>query len=268
VQNLSILVAVHFEDNHSLVANGGGLYASGIVTLTKTSLISNTAFGDGGGMLAFGQANIYRTQFIGNVCGDQGGAAYVGSFLTVQQSTFVGNQGGRGGAIFHGTLTGVVENSLFARNTATTAGDQLFLNSSFTVALNHVTAVGVSGSGAGIHNLNSDVTLTNTIIAGHTVGLNNLNGSVSQDYNLFFGNGSDTQGAVSGGSHNVSGDPRFIDPAHDNYHLGLGSAALDVGSNSGPLVDYDGDVRPLGSGFDIGFDEAHPFAAYLPLVIR
>jgi len=221
-------------------------------------------------MLAFGQANIYGSQFIGNECSDQGSAAYVGSFLTVRQSAFVVNQGGRGGALFHNALTGNLENSLFARNTATTAGDQMFLNSSSVVALNHVTAVGVESSGTGFHIVNSDVALTNTIIASHTIGLNNLNGSISQDYNLFFNNGSDTQGAVSGGGHNVSGDHRFVDPANDNYHRDEGSAALDMGSDTGLLVDYDGDLRPLDDGFDNGFDEAN-FASstvYLPFVMR
>lgn len=258
VSTNSSLSGVHFERNQSLLANGGGLYASGVVTLIDTTLISNTAFGDGGGMLAFGQANVVRSQFINNQCADQGGAMYVGGFLTVRQSAFVGNRGGRGGAIFHNSLTGTLENSLFAENTATSAGDHLFLNSTFALTLNHITAVGTTGgSGTGIHNVNSDIVLTNTIIANHSVGLDNLSGSVNQDYNLFFGNGTDNQGVVSGGANNVAGDPHFIDPAQANYHLGAGSAAIDVGSNTGLLVDYDGESRPLDGGFDIGFDEAN-----------
>ena len=103
----------------------------------------------------------------------------------------------------------------------------------------------------------ADVTLTNTIIASHTIGINNLNGSVSQDYNLFYGNGTDVQGTNTGGVHNVTGDPRFIDPIHDNYHLGAGSAAIDTGADMGVDEDYDGEVRPLDGGFDIGFDESN-----------
>jgi predicted outer membrane repeat protein len=273
VNNLSVLRDVRFERNRSLSANGGGLYASGIVTLVNATLISNTAFGDGGGMLAFGQANVYGSRFIDNVCADQGGGMYVGSFLTVKQSVFVGNRGGRGGAIFHGALNGLLENSLLAENTATNAGDQLFLNSTYPVTLNYVTAVGTTGGmGTGIHVTNTPLLISNTIIASHTLGLNILNGSVTQDYNLFFGNGTDIQGTVFGGTHNATGDPRFVNPAAANYHLRHDSAAIDAGSDTGVLVDYDGDVRPRDNGFDIGFDEGSllppPQEVYLPLVTR
>lgn len=260
VYTYSSLWGTRFERNRSLFANGGGLYASGVVTLTETTLISNTAFGDGGGILAFGQANVYRSQFINNQCADQGGAMYVGSFLTVQQSAFVNNRGGRGGAIFHNALTGSLENTLFARNTATMAGAHLFLNGSYPVVLTHVTAVGAASGGTAVHNVNADVTLTNTVVASHTIGINNLNGSVSQDYNLFYGNGTDAQGTMTGGANNVTGDPRFIDPVHDNYHLGAGSAAIDVGADTAVTDDYDGEIRPLDNGFDIGFDESNYIA--------
>lgn len=269
----SVVRDVHFEHNRSLLANGGGLYASGIVTLVNASVISNTAFSDGGGMLAFGQAHVYNSRFIDNVCADQGGGMYVGSFLTLKQSVFVGNRGGRGGAIFHGALIGLLENSLLAENTATNAGDQLFLNSTYPVTLNYVTAVGTTGGmGTGIHVTNTPLLITNTIIASHTLGLNNLNGSVTQDYNLFFGNGTDIQGTASGGAHNATGDPRFINPAAANYHLRHDSVAIDAGSNTGLFVDYDGDERPRDNGFDIGFDEGSllppPKELYLPLVTR
>ncbi|MFO7680099.1 MAG: PKD domain-containing protein [Chloroflexota bacterium] len=153
-------------------------------------------------------------------------------------------------------FTGYVENTLFAGNTATLAGEHLFLNGSATVALRHVTAVGL-GSGTAIHVVNSSVSISNTLIASHTLGVNNLSGSVVQDYNLFFGNDTDTQGVVSGVDHNAGGNPRFIAPAQDNYHLGAGSAAIDTGVDAGILTDSDGEIRPLGAGFDIGFDEAN-----------
>lgn len=58
------------------------------------------------------------------------------------------------------------------------------------------------------------------------------------------------------------------DVAHDDYHLGLGSAATDAGVDVGVTRDFDGDLRPDGSGFDIGFDEQfrNPRFLYLPLI--
>jgi predicted outer membrane repeat protein len=258
VHTYSTIVNAWFENNRSLLANGGGLYASGVVTLTNSTFISNTAFGDGGAVLAFGQASVYGSHFINNQSSDQGGAMYVGSFLVIKQSTFIDNRGGRGGALFHGGYPTRFENSLFARNTATLAGAHLFLNGPASIDIVNVTMVGTgSGGGTGIHVVNSSVALTNTIIASHTIGIDNLNGSVSQDYNLFYGNGVDTQGVVTGGVHNISGSPGFIDLAQNNYHLGAGSAAIDAGTDTAVTEDYDGEIRPLDGGVDIGFDESN-----------
>jgi hypothetical protein len=73
---------------------------------------------------------------------------------------------------------------------------------------------------------------------------------------------------ILAGAHHPGGLARFVDPAHDNYHLGRHGAAIDQGVDLGVAVDYDGDVRPYGLGFDIGFDEAVPHFLYLPLVRR
>jgi len=66
------------------------------------------------------------------------------------------------------------------------------------------------------------------------------------------------------GSGAGAADPRLLDPAGDDYHLGRGSPCVDTGTNAGdPVVDHDidGDHRPLdgdGDGqaiTDIGADE-------------
>jgi hypothetical protein len=62
-------------------------------------------------------------------------------------------------------------------------------------------------------------------------------------------------GGVVGGAHSVAGDPAFRNPAQDNYHPANGSAAVDKGINAQVPLDIDGEPRPFGAGFDIGFDE-------------
>jgi hypothetical protein len=63
------------------------------------------------------------------------------------------------------------------------------------------------------------------------------------------------------------GNPRFVDVLMvtaladanllGDYHLTAGSAAIDAGTSIGaPGFDFDGDLRPLLGGFDIGADEA------------
>src|SRR5690606_14243859 len=93
---------------------------------------------------------------------------------------------------------------------------------------------------------------------GYPVGLSRLLGAggLSEDYNLFFNVAEPISGTVNSGGNSFTGDPDFADPAGRNYHLGPNSEALNAGTNAGLDTDYDGDPRPLDSGYDIGFDEA------------
>ncbi len=85
---------------------------------------------------------------------------------------------------------------------------------------------------------------------------------------MFFGNTISRAGTIAGGAHDVLGDPMFVDPAHDNYHLKAGSPAIDRGVAAGVSFDIDGDPRPFGAGYDIGCDEWVNYPIYLPLVVK
>lgn len=52
---------------------------------------------------------------------------------------------------------------------------------------------------------------------------------------------------------------RFVRPdsAPYDYHLLPGSSAIDLGSSSTVMTDFDGETRPFGAGPDIGADELH-----------
>jgi hypothetical protein len=65
-------------------------------------------------------------------------------------------------------------------------------------------------------------------------------------------------GTILTGTVNVWGDPAFLDPDGGDYHIGLGSAAVDAGIDAGVTVDIDGEPRPMGGGYDIGADEVSP----------
>jgi hypothetical protein len=77
-------------------------------------------------------------------------------------------------------------------------------------------------------------------------------------------------GEIYTGTVNVWGDPKFIDPDAGDYHLSLGSAAIDAGVDSNVLIDIDRQPRPAGDGFDIGADEfwLDWLWHYLPLLLR
>ncbi len=60
---------------------------------------------------------------------------------------------------------------------------------------------------------------------------------------------------MTGGANSVVGDPAFVNPAADDYRLTAASAAINRGADVGVYTDFEGDVRPQGGGFDIGYDE-------------
>lgn len=260
-----------FQGNQTLTGSGGGLYAQGAATLTDTLFLSNTSGSYGGGLYAFAAVTVTGNRFEGNQSplGLGGGLAANGS-LVVDDTHFLRNSALEGGGLHHGLFDGHIVNALFADNAAASAnGAALQLASPGVVSIVHTTiaAQAVSGSSA-IHVVSGTVALTNTAIVSHAVGLDVTAGLVTQDYSLFFGNGANTQGAVSGGAHTLTGDPRFVAPASDDYHIGPGSAAIDTGVADGVTNDLDGEARPQGAGFDIGFDEFRPWLLWLSSVLR
>jgi predicted outer membrane repeat protein len=271
-----------FEGNVSDDDDGGGLLGLGSIHLVDTMFIGNVAHnGSGGGLsrpvlrLVSSSATqnptvvLTRTQFISNTAYYSGGGVAASTSLLVNSSTFVGNAANNGGGIYHGSGNGFVVNSLFARNTADNTAAALALLSSDMMVIKHATIIGDTGQNVpGITLHHGSLLLENTIMARHALAIHNLNGVFDQDYNLFYQNGANIVGNFSGGAHNVSGDPQFVAPQSGDFHIGAGSAALDTGSNAGVTVDFEGDSRPLGGGFDIGFDEADLIAglaiAYSP----
>ncbi|HEV8323402.1 MAG TPA: choice-of-anchor Q domain-containing protein [Myxococcota bacterium] len=64
------------------------------------------------------------------------------------------------------------------------------------------------------------------------------------------------EGVTMGASANISADPVFTDEAAGDFHLTTGSPCVDAAGSAGaPSVDFEGDPRPAGAGFDIGPDE-------------
>jgi len=87
-------------------------------------------------------------------------------------------------------------------------------------------------------------------------------GSVVGSHNLLY-KSSDTVDPIDFPDDIANQDPRFVDPANDDYHLQLGSPAVDAGTNSSVTADMDGIHRPQGTGYDIG---AYEFAP--PLILN
>ncbi|MFI9389023.1 right-handed parallel beta-helix repeat-containing protein [Kutzneria sp. NPDC052558] len=101
-----------------------------------------------------------------------------------------------------------------------------------------------------------DLTIVNNTFAGNATGSVRIDADRFAGTNILrnnvFGEGPVTAGPFAA-DHNFVGDPGFADPAHGDYHLVAGSAAVDAGSPVlAPACDLDGHPRPAGRGFDIG----------------
>lgn len=104
-----------------------------------------------------------------------------------------------------------------------------------------------------------DVSAINNIFSNISFYVINENvGEVNASHNLLYL--SEYPGALPEGSW-ITGDPQFVDPDSDDFHISDSSPARDSGTTPNipgfgtPSVDYDGDARPNEEGFDIGADE-------------
>ena len=99
------------------------------------------------------------------------------------------------------------------------------------------------------------MSLINNIVFSHTVGItvsDPVSANLTVDHNLFWGNDDDGIRGVNP----VDGDPLLADPAGWDYHIQAGSPAVDAGAAVPWLTtDMDGDLRPIGLGYDIAADE-------------
>ncbi len=258
--------------NHSTQNAAGGLSAIGVTLIEDTEFLSNTAFGPGGGTMVWMTTTVQRSHWEGNRCtswGCFGGALVAINDLYIVDSKFVSNAATYwGGGLYHEQMGGGrIENTLFVKNYSTYGGAAIYLKSDGATTILHTTIADIiSNTTSAIAIVAGSVEVTNTIITNHAVAIQNAGGSATEDFNLFFDNTNDTSGVISG-SNSLTGNPRFLDPTHSNYHLGPNSAAIDHGIDAGIYIDLDGKPRPVGAGFDIGAYEFQLIKVlYLPVI--
>jgi hypothetical protein len=200
---------------------GAGIFNEGPVSLSLTDVVitGNSSVASGGGLQSTGTTSLTDVTISGNTAGNRGGGLYIfGGTTLLTDVTISGNSvssEGGGLAVVNGATT--ITNVTVSANSATLEGGGIFL------------VTGVSTS------------LTNTIVAGNTVG-GDIFGSYSGTNNLVGGNPMLAPLGDYGG-------PTFTMPPLP------GSPAIDAGTSSGsPATDQRGFAR-VGIP-DIGADEA------------
>jgi hypothetical protein len=264
------------------VSIGGGLYNSGTLTVTSSTLSSNSG-GHGGGIFNFGTLTVSNSTLSGNSgnstygYGSNGGGIYNDSgTVTVSNSTLSGDTAGAGGGIAnYGTLT--LSNSTLSGNSAGPGGGIYTRGTRTVTTLTNVTLnanrATYYGGGLYVEPLFSAApVLHNTLIAGNFRGAtgttrDDVYGHLDPggDYNLI-GDGTGMTGLTNGVNGNQVGsasDP--IDPLLDSlgdyggptrtHALLAGSPALNTGNpNQLGTLDQRGVVRT--GGVNIGAYQA------------
>ncbi|MDY7077970.1 MAG: S8 family serine peptidase [Chloroflexota bacterium] len=253
---------------------GGGFYLrESDAVLTGNTIAANAARWGGGLFLREGDATLSGNTVTANTADRDGGGLYLQeSAPTLDGNTITTNIADKNGGGLHlwesdATLT----NNICGDNQASTAGSGIYIRDSSpyllhtTVARNGSAGLAAVADGSGVCVANNSiVTLSNTILVSHTVGITVTGDSTATLEATLWGqdawaNTTDWGGAgavVTGTpAYNTWGAPAFLASGAGDYHIGPGSDAIDAGVDVGVTSDVDGDPRPVGARCDVGADE-------------
>jgi hypothetical protein len=273
---------------------GGGLYSIGAPTIERSSITGNTAesggaggvllAGGGGAAQALGAAKFSANVVSHNTACYAGGVDLVLSTALLTANTIhnntaktcgsISDSGIGGGLLIDQESNAMLINNLIFDNQADASGSGLYISGSSPRLLHSTIASNSGGDGSGIYVVDrfgifSSLSLTNTILVSHTIGITvAANNTATLESTLWFDNVADWDGAgtIITGTRNYAGLPAFVNPDQGNYHLSMGSAAIDKGVDAGVTMDIDGDSRD--SEPDLGVDEVVFSSFYLPLILK
>jgi uncharacterized repeat protein (TIGR01451 family) len=217
--------------------SGGGLYnQDGNPTIQNNTIISNTAYQGGGLANGSGSPLIQDNIFAENSAGLEGGGFY--TFVSspiIQNNIFNGNTAKHGGGLYTIGNGTIIQNNTFRDNTAENGGG-VFIESSPVIRSNIIVENTALLDGGGIF-----------ISTGGTPALR---------YNDVWSNTGGNYYGVDPGAHDISANPRLVDPDNGDFHLSSSSPCINKADPVDyPPTDFEGDTRPHGAAPDIGADE-------------
>ena len=269
---------------NSVTANTASYYGGGLyllvspATLRANSVATNTANYGGGLFLESSAATLVSNNVAANTAAYEGGGLYLlVSPATLSANSVTANTASSyGGGLCMYASGATLTNNVVADNRAGTRGSGLYISDGMYVPapapwLLHTTiARNGGGDGSGLYvNILGTVWLTNTILVSQTVGIVVNAGTAAMSGTLWYGNAADRGGAVGiNHSGDTTGRPAFVDPDGGDYHIRLGSRAIDRGVDAGVTTDKDGHPRDAHPDLGAYEFEGPIIYTYLPVVVK
>jgi predicted outer membrane repeat protein len=205
---------------------GGGIYSNGSLTLTNTTVYSNTAF-NGAGLASDQNSHLYlkNVTFLKNNAGFNGGGLFTFNInptlefvdftenkaywcgggmmssdgnLTLKDGNFTGNDANWGGGLCDGKNTTRLTNVTFINNSASDRGGGLYNEQNQSTMTNTLFSGNKAMYGGGIYNEITKLTQINTTFSGNNAedigGGMFFNQGASYVYNSIFWNNQDNSG--------------------------------------------------------------------------
>ncbi|ETR73625.1 MAG: hypothetical protein OMM_00802 [Candidatus Magnetoglobus multicellularis str. Araruama] len=162
------------------------------------------------------------------------------------------NADSRGGGIYIGSSTAKIENCIITNNSAT-EGHGIYTYKTTCELLNTTITQNSFPAGEGFKGYRSTAIIKNVILwhNGDEIILEN-----NTTANVEFCN---VEGGYEGQS-NINLDPLFVNSENENFHIRMNSPCKDSGILlHGIYNDIDNQLRPIGTAYDIGADEAKEY---------
>ncbi len=215
----------------------------------------------------FGDNHVIRNNYFHGTIFSEIGAAHVDCFQTFDNNgeyahhvTFDGNvcydfhQGLMGEAAYYHNISDLIfTNNIFAHGGAW----GLCVHQIQNVTAVHNVFADIQYHGIGFRDGATGVVRNNIFYNAGSNYWASDGGSVQGSHNILYS----TEGKLDAADYPedlVNVDPLLINPAADDYHLLVGSPAIDAGLNLGITTDLEGTPRPQGKGYDIGAYEYTP----------
>lgn len=235
-------------------------------TIAGFIITGGKAFNGAGVAIIGSSPKLVHNVIRNNQAGNYGGGLWIvgrAASPIVDGNQIIDNYAVDGGGVFINDYSSpLLTNNIIARNGALSNGDGLYIDYFSTPRIVNNTIVDnnrgnhrTSPEGLFLYNSPSPKILNNIIAKHHGCGIVGTPGPNSVlDYNVIWSNNASSCNTACG-AHDFSEDPLFV-TSDSNYHIQPNSFVIDKGTSEGaPLVDFDGERRPLNKGIDIGADE-------------